>query len=97
MKRIIHIDKAWFFAVFILLIPAVFPSPVWSQCALPATGQTQCYDNQGPVACPAVGFPGQDAMTAYNPLSYTLVSNVPGRETIHDNVTCLEWSQHVWQ
>ncbi len=63
------------------------------QCTLPATGQTQCYDNRGPVPCPAVGFPGQDAATAYNPLSYTLVSNVPGQETVIDDNTGLEWTQ----
>ncbi len=93
MKRIIHIEKAWFFAVFILLVPAVLANPVWAQCTLPATGQTECYDNQGPVPCPAVGFPGQDAETAYNAFSYTLVTDIPGQETVIDNNTELEWTQ----
>ncbi len=98
MKRIIRIEKTWLFAVFILLILAVFSgAPAWAQCTLPATGQTECYDGQGIVPCPAVGFPGQDAETAYNPLSYTLVSNVPGQETVIDNNTGLEWTQAAFQ
>jgi len=93
MKSIICLEKAWFFAVFILLVAASFPDPARAQCTLPATGQTQCYNNQGPVPCPAVGFPGQDAETAYNSFSYTLVTDIPGQETVVDDNTGLEWTQ----
>jgi len=67
-----------------------------AQCTLPATGQTQCYDTSGEVECPVPGFPGQDAETAYNSLSFTLVSTVSGQPTIRDNNTGLEWTQELF-
>ena len=83
-----------FLIVAVLL--SFLPPVVVAQCTLPATGQTQCYDDQGLALCPVVGFPGQDAETAYNPLSYTLVSDVEGQETVIDENTGLEWTQGVF-
>ncbi|MFH1279432.1 MAG: DUF1566 domain-containing protein [Candidatus Eisenbacteria bacterium] len=82
---------------FMLIIPMLFVaspySGLYAQCTLPATGATQCSDENGWAPCPVLGFPGQDAETAYNQLSYTLVSAVPGQETVIDNNTGLEWTQ----
>ncbi|MCK5601812.1 DUF1566 domain-containing protein, partial [Candidatus Pacearchaeota archaeon] len=67
---------------------------------LPDTGQTQCYDNIGPIACPALGEPfyGQDAQHVRS-RSYTKLDAV-GNELsddatewfmVRDNVTGLIW------
>jgi hypothetical protein len=55
------------------------------------TGQGTCYDDSGPIDCPAEGeaFYGQDAQISGNTPSYT--DNGDG--TITDNVTGLVWEQ----
>jgi len=56
---------------------------------LPDTGQVECYDNGGPMVCPAQGQPfhGQDAQYTAYPMSYT--DNGDG--TVTENVTGLIW------
>jgi hypothetical protein len=58
---------------------------------LPDTGINQCYDNEGPITCPAPGEPyfGQDAQYVTNLMSFT--DNLDG--TITDNVTGLIWQK----
>jgi hypothetical protein len=63
---------------------------------LPDTGQTACYDAASEQPCSVPGFPGQDAEYAGPPLGYTIDSDVPSEETIHDNVTGLEWTRQAW-
>ena len=66
-------------------------------CTLPATGQHSCFDLDSSEPCPIAGFPNQDAENIYNQMSYSLDETVTGQNTIHDDVTGLEWSQHVWE
>jgi hypothetical protein len=56
------------------------------------TAQDTCYDNQAPIACPAVGAPfyGQDAQCLGTPPSYALSGD---GLTVYDNVTGLTWTQ----
>ena len=67
---------------------------------LPDTGQDQCYDNIGSIACPTSGqdFYGQDSQ-CQRPRSYTklgvngndLLDTVSEWSTVRDNVTGLIW------
>jgi hypothetical protein len=56
------------------------------------TGQTQCYNNTQPIACPQNGaaFYGQDAQFTRNAPSYALSAN---GVTVYDNVTGLTWER----
>jgi len=65
--------------------PPPLPYPI------PDTGQTQCFDNQGPIATPRTGekFHGQDANHPKKPMRYR--DNADG--TITDLVTGLTWQK----
>ncbi len=57
------------------------------------TGQRQCYNNNGPIACPSAAsadFFGQDAQFAGRSSSYTLSSD---SVTVYDQVTGLTWER----
>ena len=80
---------------------AVVSSSTTSVGAVPATGQTACYDNTVPIICPSSGQPfyGQDANYSINPMSYTkldssgtdLPNSVTSWSMVKDNVTGLTW------
>ena len=58
---------------------------------IPHTGQTQCFDSQGPIAAPRPGekFHGQDGNRVKNPMQY----RDNGDGTITDLVTGLMWQK----
>ncbi len=98
MKRIESWEPLW---MFIFLMLGVAVSNVFAG-AVPDTGVTKCYDNDGNViTCPSPGqrFYGQDANYTINPPSYTKLdangNALPDSATswamVRDNVTGLIW------
>ncbi|VVS94656.1 Lcl C-terminal domain-containing protein [Desulfoluna spongiiphila] len=64
--------------------------PVWA-FAVPDTGQTTCFDNEGnPIACPSPSQPfyGQDGNFLINPPSF---SKTDSDKTVTDHATGLTW------
>ena len=91
------IKRIAFTSIFLVLIITVFSSA----SPVPDTGVTQCYDNEGEIACPQPGedFYGQDGSYLINPHSYTkldanrndLPDSATSWVTVRDNVTGLIW------
>ncbi len=96
MKRL----GACIFGIILLTVSTVASGAPLGR-AVPATGQTKCYDNSAEIACPATGQPffGQDATYKINPPSYIkldergsmLPDSAASWSMVLDNVTGLIW------
>jgi len=75
--------------------PVPIDGPQPGPCALPATGQTKCYDNEGnEISCDSAEYPGQDgAYQAGCPTQGRFVDNGDG--TVTDNCTGLMWQKYT--